>query len=218
MTLYYNKTPRTKVRRRSGRGRYDRATIHAILDEGLVGHVGIVSDDQPYVIPVLYARHGERIYLHGSPLSRLVRNLAAGVPMCLTVTLLDGLVLARSAFHHSMNYRSVVALGEGRAVRDRYEKQEALRVIVERMAPGRSEDARGPSAKELKATEVVALPITEASAKIRTGPPADAAADYELPVWAGVLPLGLQVGVPVTDDRCAVSVPEYVTGWTRGES
>ncbi|MBV9682221.1 MAG: pyridoxamine 5'-phosphate oxidase family protein, partial [Solirubrobacterales bacterium] len=110
MTLYYNKTPRTKVRRRSGRGRYDRATIHAILDEGLVGHVGIVSDDQPYVIPVLYARHGERIYLHGSPLSRLVRNLAAGVPMCLTVTLLDGLVLARSAFHHSMNYRSVVAL------------------------------------------------------------------------------------------------------------
>ena len=218
MALYYNKTPRTRVRRRSGRGRFDRATVHAILDEGLVGHVGIVSGDQPYVIPVLYARDGEQIYLHGSPLSRLLRNLAAGVPMCLTVTLLDGLVLARSAFHHSLNYRSVVVLGEGRLVRDADEKHEALRVIVERMAPGRSDDARGPSAKELKATEVVALPITEASAKIRTGPPADAAADYELPVWAGVVPLGLAIGAPVPDDRCSVPVPDYVTGWTRRRS
>src|SRR5436305_11299036 len=133
---------------------------------------------------MLYARQEEQVYLHGSPLSRLVRNLAEGVPLCLTVTLLDGLVLARSAFHHSMNYRSVVIFGEGRARSDRHEKLEALNVIVERMAPGRSADARGPSAKELRATEVVALPIDEASAKIRTGPPADAAADYELPVWA----------------------------------
>ena len=218
MLLYYNKTQRTRIRRRSGRGRYDRATIHAILDEGLVGHVGIASDDQPYVIPVLYARDGEQIYLHGSPLSRMLRNLAEGVPMCLTVTLLDGLVLARSAFHHSMNYRSVVVLGEGRAVRDRHEKQEALRVIVERMAPGRSEDARGPSAKELKATEVVVLPIAEASAKIRTGPPADAADDYELPVWAGVVPLGLSVGAPVADERCSVPVPDYVTDWPGSRS
>src|SRR5262249_44125780 len=132
MTTYYNKTERTKVRRRAGRGRYDRATIDAILDEGLVAHVGIVSEDQPYVIPVLYARAGSQIYLHGSPLSRLVRGLAEGVPMCLTVTLLDGLVLARSVFHHSMNYRSVVVLGEGRAVREREEKLEALTALVDR--------------------------------------------------------------------------------------
>jgi hypothetical protein len=134
------------------------------------------------------------------------------------VTLLDGLVLARSAFHHSMNYRSVVVLGHGTAVRDREEKLEALRVIVERMAPGRSDDARGPSARELKATEVVALPITEASAKIRTGPPADAAADYGLPVWAGVVPLGLSAGDPAPDDRCSVPVPDYVTSWTPARS
>jgi uncharacterized protein len=205
------------MRRRAGRGQYDRATIHAILDEGLIAHVGIVSSDgQPFVIPMLYARHEDQIYLHGSPLSRLVRNLADGVPMCLTVTLLDGLVLARSAFHHSMNYRSVVVLGEGRAVRDLYEKLEALNVIVERMAPGRSADARGPSTKELRATEVISLPIAEASAKVRTGPPADAAADYSLPVWAGVLPLRLAVGTPVADNRCSVPVPDYVAAWARG--
>jgi uncharacterized protein len=218
MSMYYNKTPRTRVRRRAGRGSYERATVDAILDEGLVAHVGIVSDGQPYVIPVLYARHDAQIYLHGSPLSRLVGHLAEGVPMCLTVTLLDGLVLARSAFHHSMNYRSVVVLGHGTAVRDREQKLEALRVIVERMAPGRSDDARGPSARELKATEVVALPITEASAKIRTGPPADAAADYGLPVWAGVVPLGLSAGTPAPDERCSVPVPEYVTSWTPARS
>jgi uncharacterized protein len=218
MTTYYNKTPRVRVRRRSGRGHYDRATIDAILDEGLVAHLGIVSDGQPYVIPVLYARAGSQIYLHGSPLSRLLHSLAEGVPMCLTVTLLDGLVLARSAFHHSMNYRSVVLLGHGHPVRDRDEKRDALRVLVDRLVPGRSEDARGPSAKELRATEVVVLPIDEASAKIRTGPPADATADFELPVWAGVLPLGLRVGDPEPDDRCAVPVPAYVTGWSRGRS
>jgi nitroimidazol reductase NimA-like FMN-containing flavoprotein (pyridoxamine 5'-phosphate oxidase superfamily) len=218
MATYYNKTPRVRVRRRSGRGHYDRATIDAILDEGLVAHLGIVSDGQPYVIPVLYARAGSRIYLHGSPLSRLLSNLAEGVSMCLTVTLLDGLVLARSAFHHSMNYRSVVLLGQGYPVRDRDEKREALRVLVDRLVPGRSDDARGPSAKELRATEVVALPIDEASAKIRTGPPADAAADYELPVWAGVVPLKLCAGWPVPDDRCSVPVPDYVTAWTPARS
>jgi uncharacterized protein len=143
-----------------------------------------------------------------------VRHLADGVPMCLTVTLLDGLVLARSAFHHSMNYRSVVVLGRGRALRDREEKREALRVLVERMAPGRSDDARGPSARELRATEVVAVAIDEASAKIRTGPPADAAADYSLPVWAGVLPFALHAGSPVPDGRCSVPVPDYIAGWT----
>jgi nitroimidazol reductase NimA-like FMN-containing flavoprotein (pyridoxamine 5'-phosphate oxidase superfamily) len=218
MTTNYNKTPRTRVRRRAGRGDYKRTTIDAILDEGLVAHVGIVSDGQPYVIPVLYARTDGRVYLHGSPLSRLVRNLAQGTPMCLTVTLLDGLVLARSAFHHSMNYRSVVLLGQGRAVRDREEKLEALRTIVEHVAPGRSDDARGPSDQELDATEVVALTIDEASAKIRTGPPVDAGEDYPLPVWAGELPLGLSVGMPVADERCSVAVPEYVRSWSRGPS
>jgi len=218
MNTYYNKTPRTRVRRRAGRGSYERATIDAILDEGLVAHAGIVSDGQPYVIPVLYARAGSQIYLHGSPLSRLVRSLSEGFPMCLTVTLLDGLVLARSAFHHSMNYRSVVVLGRGHPVRERDEKREALRVLVERLVPGRSEDARGPSAKELRATEVVALPIDEASAKIRTGPPADAAADYELPVWAGVVPMGLSAGAPTPDDRCALPVPGYVAAWRPGRA
>jgi nitroimidazol reductase NimA-like FMN-containing flavoprotein (pyridoxamine 5'-phosphate oxidase superfamily) len=216
--MYYNKMPRVRVRRRAGRGNYERTTIDAILDEGLVAHVGIVSDGQPYVIPVLYARAGSVIYLHGSPLSRLVRSMASGVPLCLTVTLLDGVVLARSAFHHSMNYRSVVVLGHGRPVRERDEKRAALDVLVERLVPGRSEDARAPSAKELRATEVVALPIDEASAKIRTGPPADAAADYELPVWAGVLPLALEVGGPIPDERCSVSVPGYVAGWRPGRT
>jgi uncharacterized protein len=213
--MYYNKTRRTKVRRQAGRGRYDRATIEAILDEGLMAHVGIESEGQPYVIPMLYARREERIYLHGSPLSRLVRRLSEGVPMCLTVTLLDGLVLARSAFHHSLNYRSVVVLGTGRVVRDWHEKQEALRAIVEHVAPGRSDEARGPNEKELDATEIVALDIDEASAKLRTGPPVDAAADYALPVWAGVLPLGVSVGEPAADKRCTVPVPAYVSGWRR---
>jgi uncharacterized protein len=216
--MYYNKTPRTRLRRRAGRGSYERATIDAILDEGLVAHVGVVSEGQPYVIPVLYARREDEIYLHGSPLSRLLRNLAQGTPMCLTVTLLDGMVLARSAFHHSMNYRSVVVLGQGRAIRDRDEKLEALRAIVDRMVAGRSEDARGPSSKELKATEVVVLPIREASAKIRTGPPIDAAEDYALPVWAGELPFVLTTGDPVPDDRCQAPLPSYLRAYERGHA
>jgi uncharacterized protein len=215
MTTYYNKTGRTKVRRRAGRGNYRRATVDSILDEGMVAHVGVVSDGQPFVIPVLYARDGDRVYLHGSPLSRLLSTLAEGVPMCLTVTLLDGLVLARSAFHHSMNYRSVVILGEGRAVRDPACKDQALRAIVEHIVPGRSDDARGPNRKELKATEVIELTIDEASAKIRTGPPVDAGEDMSLPVWAGELPLSLRVGEPVADADCALHAPEYVTAYRR---
>jgi uncharacterized protein len=203
------------VRRRAGRASYKRSTIDAILDEGMVGHVGVVADGQPFVIPVLYARDGEQVYLHGSPLSRLLSTLAQGVPMCLTVTLLDGLVLARSAFHHSMNYRSVVILGDGRPVRDPEEKLEALRAIVDHIVPGRSEDARGPSRKELKATEVIALTIDEASAKIRTGPPVDAGDDLALPVWAGELPLSLEVGEPVPDDGVSIAVPEYVRSYAR---
>jgi uncharacterized protein len=203
------------VRRRAGRGRYKRATIEAILDEGMVGHVGVVAEGQPFVIPVLYARDGERVYLHGSPLSRLLGTLAQGAPVCLTVTLLDGLVLARSAFHHSMNYRSVVILGEGRPVRDPEEKHEALRRIVDHIVPGRSEDARDPSQKELQATEVIALTIDEASAKIRTGPPVDAGDDLALQVWAGELPLSLAVGRPVPDNGVSIAPPEYVRSYAR---
>jgi nitroimidazol reductase NimA-like FMN-containing flavoprotein (pyridoxamine 5'-phosphate oxidase superfamily) len=216
MTTYYNKTERTKVRRRSGRGNYRRSTIHAILDEGIVGHVGVVGDGgQPFVIPVLYARDGDRVYLHGSPLSRLLSTLAEGVPMCLTVTLMDGLVLARSAFHHSMNYRSVVILGEGEKIEDPERKDRALRALVEHIVPGRSDDARGPSRKELKATEVIELEIDEASAKIRTGPPGDASADMDLPVWAGVVPITTSFGEPVADVACSTPAPEYVLAYAR---
>src|ERR1700749_3256906 len=195
MTTYYNKTERTKVRRRSGRGTSRRTPIRAILEEGLVGHVGVVGDDgQPFVIPVLYARDGDRVYLHGSPLSRLLSSLADGVPMCLTVTLIDGLVLARSAFHHSMNYRSVVILGEGRAIEDPERKDRALLALVEHIVPGRSDDARGPSRKEVRATGVMEREIDEVSAKVRTGPPGDASADMDLPVWAGVVPITTSFG------------------------
>src|SRR5581483_1345321 len=199
MSSYYNKTPRVTVRRRAGRGSYDRAVIDAILDEGLVGHVGFVADGQPYVIPVLYARENESIYIHGSPLSRLLGQLREAVPMCLTVTLLDGVVFARSAFHHSLNYRSVVVLGEGRVISDPEEKHAALRRVVDHVARGRSDEVRGPSAKELKATEVVAIAIREASAKIRSGPPVDSAKDRSIAVWAGELPLSLTPGEPVPD-------------------
>jgi hypothetical protein len=235
MDLYYNKSRgapgggagvgtadgqlsrsvRTTVHRRAGRGRYDRETIENILDEGLIAHVAFSSGGEPYAIPMLYARSDDHVYLHGSPLSRILGGIVDGIALCLTVTLLDGLVLARSAFHHSVNYRSVVALGTGRAVRDRREKLDVLRTIVERVAPGRSDDVRGPSDPELRATEVVAMEIAEASAKIRTGPPVDAAEDYALPVWAGELPLRLVPGAPVPDSRCDVPVPAYLDAYAR---
>jgi nitroimidazol reductase NimA-like FMN-containing flavoprotein (pyridoxamine 5'-phosphate oxidase superfamily) len=215
MTTYYNKTEKVAVRRKPSRGSYDRETIDAILDEGLVAHVGIVDDGQPFVIPVLYARRGEHLLLHGSPLSRLLGKAAVGVPMCLTVTLIDGIVFARSAFHHSMNYRSVVVLGHGTELRDPDEKRDALNTIVEHIAPGRTADARGPSPNEVKATEVVALAIEEVSAKVRTGPPVDAADDYALPVWAGELPLPLVAGEPRPDDRCSAPLPDYVRSYRR---
>jgi nitroimidazol reductase NimA-like FMN-containing flavoprotein (pyridoxamine 5'-phosphate oxidase superfamily) len=215
MNSYYNKTPRTTVRRRAGRGHYDRQTVDAILDEGVFGHLGIVAGDQPFVIPVLYAQDDSHIYLHGSPLSRLLGKLADGVPACLTVTLLDGLVLARSAFHHSMNYRSVVVLGEASPIRETRQKVAALEKIVEHVVPGRTADARGPSENELEATEVVALAIREVSAKIRSGPPIDAGKDYALPVWAGELPLGLSVGEPVPDSRCDAPLPDCVRSYNR---
>jgi nitroimidazol reductase NimA-like FMN-containing flavoprotein (pyridoxamine 5'-phosphate oxidase superfamily) len=210
------KTPRTTVRRRGGRGSYDTATVHGILDEGFVGHVAIVSDGQPFALPMLYARRDETVYLHGAPRSRLLAGLAEGMPMCLTVTLVDGLVLARSAFNSSVNYRSVMVIGQGRAIRDREEKLAALDTIVEHMAPGRTSEARGPSPQELRATEVISMRIEEASAKVRSGPPHDAARDYDEPIWAGVLPLGLAVGEPLRDPRCSAPVPDSVRGWSRG--
>jgi hypothetical protein len=187
---------RTTVKRHPERGEYDRATIDAILDEALICHVGFVADGQPYVIPTIHAREGDTLYLHGSPGSRMLRNLAQGIDLCVTVTLLDGLVLARSVYNHSMNYRSVVVLGRARELTDRAEKLHAMERIVESMVPGRWSEARQPNEAEIKGTTILALPIEEASAKIRTGPPKDFDEDLSLPVWAGVIPLDLRRGRP----------------------
>jgi uncharacterized protein len=210
-------TPRTTLRRMPKRGVFDRAAVNAILDEGLVCHVGFVADGQPFVLPTTYARQGERLLIHGSAASRMLRRIAEGVPVCVTVTLLDGLVLARSTFHHSMNYRSVVVLGTAVEVADPAEKAAALEAIVEHVMPGRSVQARPASALELKATTVLALPIEEASAKVRGGPPLDDEEDYALSVWAGVLPLALVPGAPEADPRLArgTPVPANVTAYRR---
>jgi len=181
---------RTRVKRIPERGRYDRETIDAILDEGLVCHLGFSVDEQPYVIPTLYARDGDVVYLHGSSASRALRRLSSGVPVCVTVTLLDGLVLAKSVFHHSMNYRSVMLFGTATLL-EGDEKEAALHRLVDQLAPGRWDEARQPTATELKATSILALPIDEASAKLRSGPPKDEPEDEELPVWAGVVPVHL---------------------------
>lgn len=208
-------SPRTKVRRLGKRARYDRPAIHAILDAGLVGHLAFVAEEQPYAMPMLFARLDDTLYLHGSRLSRLIKAAGAGIPVCFTVTLVDGLVLARSGFHHSVNYRSVTVLGQARLVREEDEKRRALDAIVEHVIPGRTSEARGPNAGELKATEVIALPIDEASAKARVGGPVDAPEDYALPVWAGEVPLRLTAGSPMPDGRCEVPVPDYVARLTR---
>jgi uncharacterized protein len=192
---------RTRVRRAPARARYERATIDAILDEALVAHLGFAVDGQPYVIPTLQARVGDTVYVHGSAASRAIRTLGAGAPACLTVTLVDGLVLARSAFHHSMNYRSVVVLGEARPVFDPDEMLVALEAFTERVAAGRWGEVRAPSAKELKGTRALAMTLDEASAKVRSGPPVDDEEDYALDVWAGVIPLTLTAGAPVDDPR-----------------
>jgi hypothetical protein len=222
MSLYYNKTHRangeiqTTVRRHPERAAYDRETIDAILDEGLVGHLGFVRDGQPYVIPMLYARGGDTLYLHGAPPSRLLGTLAGGVQCCFTVTLLDGLVLARSAFRHSLNYRSVVVLGDARAVTGREQKLSALEALVEHVMPGRSDDARAPSDSELNVTEVVALEIDAATAKARTGSPADNRSDLSLPVWAGQLPLVTVGGEPIPDPGCSAPEPAGLRAYRRG--
>ena len=210
-------TRRTKVKRLPDRGRYDRETINAILDEGFICHVGFVADEQPYVIPTGYARVGDDLYIHGSAASRMLRNLSQGIKVCVTVTLIDGLVLARSAFHHSINYRSVVILGNAELVVDADEKDKALEALTEHIVPGRWADVRWPTEVELKATTVLKLAIDEASAKVRTGDPKDDEEDYAMDVWAGVLPLKLETAAPIADERLDPSIapPEYVTRYKR---
>jgi uncharacterized protein len=211
---------RATVRRLPQRGAYDAETIHAILDAGFLAHVGFCVDGHPFVIPTLYGRvrdssGPDKLCLHGSAASRMLRELSAGVPACVTVTHVDGIVLARSAFHHSMNYRSVVAFGTARKIEDVQGKEEALRVISDHLIAGRWEDVRSPTAKELKATSVLEFTIEEASAKVRSGPPVDDEEDYELPVWAGVVPLQLRAAAPVKDPRLNghVRLPTYVHGF-----
>lgn len=200
-------TERTRVVREPQRGVYDRESIYKILDEGFVCHVGFSVDGQPYVIPTLFARVGDAIYFHGSAASRMLRNLSEGIPVCVTVTLVDGFVLARSVFNHSMNYRSVVALGKATRVDAPQEKLEALHGFTEKILPGRWNDARQPNETELKATNILRLPLTEVSAKVRTGPPIDDDPDYSLPVWAGLIPVHLSFGSPIRDERCDLSIP-----------
>jgi uncharacterized protein len=208
-------TDRTRVRRVPQRGAYERETIDAILDETLISHVGFVHGGQPVVIPTLHARLGDRLYLHGSAASRMLRTLSKGVPVCATATLVDGLVLARSAFHHSVNYRSVVVFGTATLVEPGEETVEALELFTEKLVPGRWADVRPPTRQELKGTKVLSLPLDEASAKVRTGPPIDEDEDYDLPVWAGVLPLSASVAEPEPDPRLdpAVETPGYVAAW-----
>jgi nitroimidazol reductase NimA-like FMN-containing flavoprotein (pyridoxamine 5'-phosphate oxidase superfamily) len=211
----YQRTDRTRLRRLPERGHYNRATVHAILDEGFLCHVGFVVDGQPYALPTAYARVGETLYLHGSTGSRL--GMRPEMDVCVTVTLIDGVVLARSVFHHSFQYRSVMAIGRTRLVTNPDEKEAALRAVVEHIVPGRSQVARGPNRRELAATAVLAVPLTEVSAKLRSGPVGDDEEDYDLPIWAGILPLGLVPGAPRPDGRlhADLPVPAHVTGWHR---
>ena len=208
---------RTTVRRLPERGAYDRALAHAILDEGLVAHVGLATDDGPVVIPMLYGRDGDRLLLHGSPASRLLRGAAKGAEVCATVTLIDGLVLARSAFHHSMNYRSVVVFGLARPIDDLDERRAALDVLVEHIVPGRTGDTREPNDKEVRGTLVLALPLDECSVKVRTGDPVDEDEDMDLPGWAGVIPLSTVAGAPATaaDLRSGAEPPAYASSYRR---
>jgi nitroimidazol reductase NimA-like FMN-containing flavoprotein (pyridoxamine 5'-phosphate oxidase superfamily) len=203
----FTQNERTRVVREPQRGVYDRETVYKILDEGMVCHVGFSTDGQPFVIPTLYARIGDAIYFHGSAASRMLRGVSEGVNVCLTVTLTDGIVLARSVFNHSMNYRSVVALGKATLIDAPQEKLEALRAFTEKILPQRWDNARQPNEKELKATSILRLPLTEASAKVRIGPPEDDAPDLALPIWAGVIPLRTVADAPIRDERCDLGIP-----------
>ncbi|MAE95933.1 MAG: flavin-nucleotide-binding protein [Deltaproteobacteria bacterium] len=216
----YPTSPRSELKRAPERGRTDRATVHAILDEGLVAHVGFATGPQPFVIPSAYVRIGDVLYLHGSPAGRKMRQLGKGIPVCVTVTHVDGLVLGRSALHHSMNYRSVVIFGSARPVDDLEEKKRVLEALVEHVVPGRAAEAREPNETELKFTRVLALTIEEATAKVRTGPPRDDEEDLGHPIWAGVIPLSLAAGDPVTDPRLPAveEAPSYAKEYRRGPS
>jgi uncharacterized protein len=213
----YTPTSRTRVVREPQRAVYDRAAVYEIIDEGFICHLGFSVDGQPFVIPTSYGRSADVLYVHGSAASRMLRQLAGGVPVCFTVTLLDGLVLARSVFNHSMNYRSVVVLGTATLVDDPQEKLKALETLSEHIIPGRWADARQPNEKELKATTVLRIPIQEFSAKVRTGPAIDDDEDYSFPVWAGVIPLSVHAGKPITDDRILPGqrIPEYSSNYSR---
>ena len=217
MAREIEQTDKTRVRRLPKRGAYDRKTIYAILDEAFICHVGFTAEGQPYVIPTGYARIGDDLYIHGSSASRMLRSIAEGIDVCVTVTLIDGIVLARSAFHHSMNYRSVVILGKAEMVASASEKNNALEAFTEHIMPGRWAEVRWPTDLELKATTVLKLPINEASAKIRTGDPIDDEDDYAMDVWAGVLPLHLRTGEPLPDARLesSIGLPEYVKMYRR---
>jgi nitroimidazol reductase NimA-like FMN-containing flavoprotein (pyridoxamine 5'-phosphate oxidase superfamily) len=215
MTLL--QTERTKLKRLAKRGHFDRETVYGILDEGFICHVGFAPQGQPFVIPTGYARVEDMLYIHGSQASRMLRTLSGGIDACVTVTIVDGLVLARSAFHHSMNYRSVVIFGRARIVEDREEKMAALVALSEHIVRGRWADVREPNEEEFIKTTVLELPLVEASAKIRTGPPLDDQEDYALPIWAGVIPLSLQAGEPINDPRLpdGIEVPEYALNYRR---
>ncbi|HVS83017.1 MAG TPA: pyridoxamine 5'-phosphate oxidase family protein [Pyrinomonadaceae bacterium] len=216
----FTQTVRTTLRRLPQRGAFDRKSINQILDEGFICHVGFAVEGQPFVIPTGYARVGDRLFIHGSQASRMLRTLGQGIEVCVTVTLIDGLVLARSAFHHSMNYRSVVVFGRATVVDEREEKLAALRALSEHMIPGRWDDVREPNERELQLTTVLSLPLDEASAKVRTGPPVDDEEDYELPVWAGVIPLRLVANSPIPDPRLPAEIdpPPYALDYSRPTS
>jgi len=209
-------TAHTKIKRMPERGRFDRDTMYSILDEGFVCHVGFAIDGHPFVIPTSYARIGDRLVIHGSAASRMLRSLDTGIPVCVTVTLVDGLVLARSTFHHSINYRSVVIFATATTLKDEQEKAAALQALVEHIVPGRTADARAANARELKQTLVLTLPLNEASAKVRSGPPLDDEEDMDSTVWAGELPFRIVTGTPVPDPklRSAIAVPGYVTHYS----
>ncbi|HKN01917.1 MAG TPA: pyridoxamine 5'-phosphate oxidase family protein [Candidatus Binataceae bacterium] len=208
-------TERTRVKRLPKRASYDREVVHAIIDEAMFCHVGFVHQGAPFVIPTLHVRIGEWLYLHGSAASRMLRTAAGGIPLCVTVTHFGGLILARSAFHHSANYRSAVILGTAQEVTDAAEKTRVLHALVEHVVPGRWRDARPPNPQELLATSVLGLPITEASAKVRPGGPSDEEEDYALPVWAGLIPLRVVPGTPIPDERnqAGVQLPDYVANY-----
>ena len=215
--MTFTQTERTKLKRLPKRGHFDRETVYGILDEGFICHVGFAPEGQPVVIPTGYARDGDKLYIHGSQASRLLRTLSGGVDACVTVTIIDGLVLARSAFHHSMNYRSVVIFGRATLVEDREEKMAALFALSEHFIRGRWAEVREPTEVEMKQTTVLSLPLVEASAKIRTGPPLDAEEDYAMNVWAGVIPLRLVAGEPIADPLLpeGIQVPTYARDYKR---